>query len=70
MKLNIPPERIWQSEFPQDIEYVRIDIVEQMVKAAREKCAEICKGIKDTHWDSERGYGAELCKEEIRETMK
>jgi hypothetical protein len=39
-------------------------------RAAREECAAICKGIKDTHWDSERGYGAELCEEEIRETIK
>jgi hypothetical protein len=72
MKFNVSPERIWQSVFTQDVEYVRIDIAEQMVKAAREECAAICKRVAEIEASVDNEGGADIadhCADAIRETI-
>lgn len=61
----------WEQIFPQDIEYVRSDVAEKMVRKAREDCARICEAYsKHNKMHRQHSEAAADCADEIRETIK
>jgi hypothetical protein len=61
-------DHTWREDWDEDQINAAHDAWNACNRYAREECASICQGIKDTHWDSERGEGAEACEQAIRET--